>query len=66
MKWYNFETMFKGLKDQLAVYLKKNKIYYEVSGAFGSYHFEIKATADQAENINNYLDSITIWCAGIQ
>lgn len=65
MKYYNFETMFRTLKEQLAAYLKKNNIYYECSGCFGSYHFEIKATPEQAEQINNYLDTITIWCKGV-
>lgn len=59
-KFYNFETMFQSLRDELSRYLKINHIYYELSKAFQYYHFEIKATEKQAEEINNFLDSITI------
>ena len=59
-KYYNFETMFLSLRDALRVYLKENKIYYELSQAGKYYHFEILADETQAENINCFLDSITI------
>jgi hypothetical protein len=31
MKYYNFHTMIKSLKDLLSEYLKNNNIYYELS-----------------------------------
>lgn len=61
-KWYNFETMFINLKNDLSVFLKKENIYYECSGCFGSYHFEIKASPDEVEKINAWLDKNTITC----
>lgn len=59
-KYYNFETLFSSLRDALRLYLKDNKIYYELSQAGKYYHFEILASETQAEAINNFLDSITI------
>ena len=63
--YYNFETMFLSLRDALREYLKANNIYYELSKAYRYYHFEILATAEQANKINNYLDSITISTTGV-
>ena len=60
MRWYNFETAFTNLRDDLRFYLKANRIKYELSGTFGFYHFEIFCSPEQAEGINNYLDTITI------
>ena len=60
MKWYNYETMFVTLADALSSYLKSKKIYYERSGCFGSYHFEIYATEKQADAINNWISNNVI------
>ncbi len=60
MKYYNFETMFRSLKDKLIAYLKENNIYYELSGAAANWHIEILTDTTGAEMINNYIDSITI------
>ena len=59
-KWYNFETMFKSLRDDLRVYLKNHKIRYELSGCFEGYHFEIFASEAEAGAIDDFLDSISI------
>lgn len=40
-KYYNFETMFRSLKDELVTFLKKSGIYYELSGCGAGWHFEI-------------------------
>ena len=60
MKYYNFETMFRSLKDLLCKYLKTNGFYYELSGAAAGWHFEILTDADGAQKINKFLDANTI------
>ena len=60
MKYYNFETMFRSLKDILCKYLKNNNIYYELSGVGSGWHFEILTDPDGAAMINNFLDENTI------
>lgn len=61
-KFYSFETMFKSLKDELRAFLKTENIYYELSGCFSGWHFEIKASPDEVEKINAWLDKNTITC----
>lgn len=60
MQYYNFETMFISLRDQLRQYLKENNIYYELSGAGSYYHFEILTDAAGAAAVNNFIDSASI------
>ena len=60
MKYYNFETMFKTLKNELIQYLKENNIYYELSGAAAGWHFEILTDEASANKINDFIDNITI------
>ena len=60
MKWYNFETRFLSLRDALRAFLHDNGIYYELSGAYSFYHFEIKTDASGAEKINAFIDSQSI------
>lgn len=59
-KWYNFETRFISLRDEIGQFLKDNKIKYELSGAYSFYHFEILASCEEAEKINSFIDSVTI------
>ena len=59
-KYYNFDTRFISLRDKLREYLHNNNIYYELSGAYSYYHFEILATNEELEKTNSFLDSITI------
>ena len=59
-KWYNFETAFVTFADSLSAYLKRAGIYYERSGAYGNYHFEILADANDVNAINVFLDENTI------
>ena len=61
MKYYNFETMFRSLKDILCEYLKNNDFYYELSGAAAGWHFEILTDETGAERINTFLDENIIW-----
>lgn len=56
-KYYSFETRFISLRDALREYLKNNDIFFELSGAYSYYHFEILASPEQLEKINNFLDS---------
>ena len=59
-RYYNFETMFKSLKDGLVNYLKRFNIRYELSGCGYGWHFEILCNADEVESINTWLDENTI------
>ena len=60
-KWYNFETMFKSLRDCSCRYLKEHHIRYELSGCYEGYHFEIFASEAEAGAIDDFLDSICIY-----
>ncbi len=59
-KYYNFETRFISLRDALRAFLQDNGIYYELSGAYSYYHFEILAAPVELETVNTFLDSQTI------
>lgn len=59
-KWYNFETSFVTLANDLSAFLKRSGIYYERSGAFGNYHFEVLADMDDVVTVNAFLDAHTI------
>lgn len=59
-KYYNFETRFRSLKDELSSYLKGAGIYYELSGMPSAWHFEILANVEEANDINKWLDENTI------
>jgi hypothetical protein len=56
-KYYNFDTRFVSLRDSLREFLKSNKIYYESSGNYSYYHFEILADKIELEKINMFLDA---------
>ena len=60
MKWYNLETRFTSVRDEMRKYLKQNGIKYELSGTTAFYHFEILTDSSGAEKINSFLDSISI------
>lgn len=59
-RYYGFNTMFRSLKDDLRVFLKRAGIYYELSGRGAGWHFEILANDDEVVSINNWLDANTI------
>lgn len=61
-KFYSFETKFRSLKDDLSNFLHENNIYYELSGCFCNWHFEIKCDLEEVEKVNNWLDENTITC----
>lgn len=61
-KYYNFETMFRSLKDELREYLHEIGVYYELSGCYSGWHFEILANQEEVEKINKWLDANTITC----
>lgn len=56
MKWYNFETVNRGVKEALTSYLKTQGIYHEVSGAGIGWHFEIKTDTNGLARVNDWLD----------
>lgn len=60
MTYYNFETRFRSLCDALRAYLQENGIYYELSGGPGFWHFEIKTDPAGAEQIDAFIDTVTI------
>lgn len=62
MKYYNFETMFRYLKDELCYFLKSNNIYYELSGAAAGWHFEILTDPAGAAAINKFIEKEAIPC----
>lgn len=40
-RYYNLDTMFRSLKDELCSFMKTRGIHYELSGCGGGWHFEI-------------------------
>ena len=56
-KYYNFDTRFISLRDALRTFLKDNNIYYELSGNYSYYHFEILASPEELNIVNNFLDT---------
>lgn len=62
MKYYNFETMFLSLKNELIKFLDacENVLAYEVGRAGSYYHFEILTDHTGAAAINNFIDSVSI------
>lgn len=59
-KYYNFDTRFISLRDALRSYLQENNIYYELSGNYSYYHFEVLASPDELQKINAFLDTQSI------
>lgn len=59
-KYYNFDTRFISLRDALRAFLHDNNIYYELSGAYSCYHFEILVDPVELDAVNAFLDSQTI------
>lgn len=57
MKYYNFDTMFRSLRNLLKDFLIDNNIYFEISGGAALWHFEILTDANGADAINNFLDA---------
>ena len=66
MKYYNFETMFISLATSLGDFLHSSAIYFEISKAGAYYHFEILTDPAGADEINDFLDRNTIWCAEVK
>lgn len=60
MKWYNFETRFRSLKDALREHLKMIGIKYELSGCGSGWHFEILLSPTEVTDINRWLDMQTL------
>ena len=58
MRYYGFTVYIETIKDELRKYLKENNIYYELSGCFDGWHFEIKMSYEQMKNVNKFLREI--------
>ena len=56
-KYYNFDTRFITLRDALRAFLHGIGVYYELSGNYSYYHFEILATPSELAKINAWLDT---------
>ena len=62
MKNYNIE-LNKNIWEHLRAYLKQNNIYYEASGIKDDLlHIQLRASEEQATDINLYLDFIYTIC----
>ena len=59
-KYYNFDTRFISLRNLLREFLKANNIYYELSGNYSYYHFEILVDQSELDTVNAFLDDYTI------
>lgn len=56
-KFYSFETKNKGVRNRLINYLKRMGVYYELSGCYNGWHFEIKLPESWVKIVNDNLDS---------
>ena len=62
MKNYNIE-LSKNIWEHLRAYLKQNNIYYEASSIKDDLlHIQLRASEEQATDINLYLDFIYTIC----
>ena len=62
MKNYNIE-LNKNIWEHLRAYLQQNNIYYEASGIKDDLlHIQLRASEEQATDINLYLDFIYTIC----
>ena len=62
MKNYNIE-LSKNIWEHLRAYLQQNNIYYEASGIKDDLlHIQLRASEEQANDINLYLDFIYTIC----
>lgn len=59
-QFYNFETLRNSLKEEFIVFLKENKIYYELSSCGDGWHFEINCNNAELDLCNNFLERLTI------
>ena len=59
-KCYSFQTRFVSLRDELSIFLKLHGIYYECSGGYSFYHFEVLCNKDEVKLVNNFLDGVSI------
>lgn len=56
-KWYSIE-LNQTQAEQLKTYLKNNNIYFEPSSCYNLIHIEVKASNEEVEKINKFLDTI--------
>lgn len=58
MKFYGFNTTSENIKNALRAFLKQNNIYYELSGCFNGWHFEVQVDENGLQKVNDQLDEI--------
>lgn len=58
MKWYNVELFDKEEKEKFSRFLKENGVYYECSGCFHGWHFEVKTEPENVEKLNELLENL--------
>lgn len=59
-KWYSYSTMFKSMKEELAAFLRRAKIQFEISGDRAAWYFSILVSPAEAEAVNNWIHDNTI------
>lgn len=57
-QWKNFETDDIYIKEELRVWLKRHKIYAEISECYDGWHFEILCDDIECESANRFLDTL--------
>ena len=57
-QWKNFETDDIYIKKELCAWLKRHKIYAEISECYDGWHFEILCDDIECENANRFLDTL--------
>ena len=58
MKFYGFNTTSENIKNALRTFLKQNNIYYEISGCWNGWHFEVQVDENGLQKVNDQLDEI--------
>lgn len=57
-RWQWYSTIFENVRDEFRKFLKLNGIYYECSGGFSGYNFEVKASNAQFDCIDNFWNDV--------
>lgn len=55
-KFYSLEGVFHDLRDDFRAFLKRRGYYYELSACGDGWHFEVKLSPREADDVNVWLD----------
>ena len=58
MKKYYSADFPQKTADKLKVFLKQNNIYFEPSACYNLIHFEVLASPEEIDKVNNFLDTL--------